>query len=279
VKIAGREVRPFGAGFASDPERFFPLEDGPGRVYIVVMSGSLARLMRAGLLPAACVLHLTMFTFFGAEPDWAEARRRMVRDQLAGPGRDITNRQVLEAMGRTPRHEFIPAASRDSAYADRPLPIGHGQTISQPYIVAYMTEQLSPAPGDRVLEIGTGSGYQAAVLSGLVREVYTIEIVEPLGRRAQADLKRLGYTNVQVRIGDGYKGWPAAAPFDSIIVTCAPENIPQALVDQLREGGRMIIPVGPLYDQNLYLLRKEDGRVRRQAVMAVRFVPMVGGKE
>jgi protein-L-isoaspartate(D-aspartate) O-methyltransferase len=139
-----------------------------------------------------------------------------------------------------------------------------------------MTEQLDPKPGDRVLEIGTGSGYQAAVLSGLVKEVYTIEIVEPLAQRAEADLKRLGYTNVFVRAGDGYKGWPDAAPFDAIIVTCAPENVPQPLVDQLREGGRMIIPVGRIEDQNLYLLQKKRGQVERRAVLPVRFVPMTG---
>jgi protein-L-isoaspartate(D-aspartate) O-methyltransferase len=228
------------------------------------------------VLGAACLLLLTMFTLSGADPDYAAARKRMVLQQLAAPGRDLTNQAVLEAMGKVPRHEFVPRAQRDEAYADHPLPIGHGQTISQPYIVAYMTEQLVPKPTDRVLEIGTGSGYQAAVLATLVKQVYTIEIVEPLARQAEADLKRLGYTNVSVRAGDGYQGWPEAAPFDAIVVTCAPEDIPSPLVDQLKEGGRMIIPVGPLYDQNLYLLRKQGGKVQRQAVLAVRFVPMTG---
>src|SRR4030095_14990218 len=154
------------------------------------------------------------------------------------------------------------------------LPIGHDQTISQPYIVAFMTQALDPRTNDVVLEVGTGSGYQAAVLAGLVKRVYTIEIVEPLARHAEAELKRLAFTNVQVRAGDGYKGWPSAAPFDAIIVTCAPDHVPQPLVDQLKEGGRMIIPVGSAYDQSLYLLRKEGGKVRPQGILPVRFVPM-----
>jgi protein-L-isoaspartate(D-aspartate) O-methyltransferase len=225
---------------------------------------------------AVAALHLTMFTTFAAEMEYTAARKRMVQQQLAGPGRDITNQLVLDAMGKVPRHEFVPANLRDEAYDDRPLPIGYGQTISQPYIVAFMTEQLDPQPAHRVLEIGTGSGYQAAVLSGLVKEVYTIEIIEPLARRAEADLKRLSCTNVHVRTGDGYKGWPQASPFDAIIVTCAPDHVPQPLIDQLKEGGRMIIPVGPLEDQSLYLLQKRNGRVERQTVLAVRFVPMTG---
>ena len=165
------------------------------------------------------------------------------------------------------------------AYGDGPLPIGHDQTISQPYIVAFMTEALGPEPGDRVLEIGTGSGYQAAVLSGLVAEVYSIELVEPLARRAQDDLQRLGYRNVKVRAGDGYLGWPEAAPFDVIIVTCAPEQVPEALVKQLKVGGRMIVPVGSQWGaQELYLLRKSAQGLEKQAVLPVRFVPMVKGK-
>jgi protein-L-isoaspartate(D-aspartate) O-methyltransferase len=238
------------------------------------MSGVACKLVRVGLLAVPCFLHWTMFGLFGAEKDWAAARRRMVQEQLLAPGRDITNRAVLEAMGKVPRQEFVPHDLRGEAYDDHPLPIGYDQTISQPYIVAFMTEQLQPRPSDRVLEIGTGSGYQAAVLATLVREVFTIEIVEPLARRAQADLARLGYTNVFVRTGDGHKGWPEAAPFDAIIVTCAPEAVPEPLVAQLAEGGRMIIPVGPLHAQNLYLLRKQGGKVREEAVLAVRFVPM-----
>lgn len=212
----------------------------------------------------------------GAAADPAAARKRMVEYQLAGLGRGITNARVLAVMGEVPRHEFVPVAWRDEAYEDRPLPIGHGQTISQPFIVAFMTERLEPTATDKVLEIGTGSGYQAAVLAKLVREVYTIEIVEPLAKRAEADLKRLGYTNVIVRAGDGYLGWPEAAPFDAVIVTCAPEQVPQPLVDQLKEGGRMIVPVGPAGEQALVLLQKREGKVERSAVLPVRFVPMTG---
>ena len=213
-----------------------------------------------------------------AASDFAAARQRMVEEQLKAPDRAITNQRVLQAMATVPRHEFVPESVREMAYGDHPLPIGHGQTISQPYIVAFMTEQLQPRATDRVLEIGTGSGYQAAILSALVAEVYTIEIVEPLARRAESDLQRLGYKNVKVKAGDGYQGWPEAAPFDTIIVTCAPERIPQPLVDQLKEGGRMIIPVGASHDQQLYLLQKRGKKVEQRAVLPVRFVPMTGKK-
>ncbi|MBI5506403.1 MAG: protein-L-isoaspartate(D-aspartate) O-methyltransferase [Deltaproteobacteria bacterium] len=198
----------------------------------------------------------------------------MVQQQLVG--RDITNQRVLQAMRTVPRHQLVPDSLRSQAYDDHPLPIGHGQTISQPYIVACMTQALDPRADDVVLEVGTGSGYQAAVLAGLVKDVYTIEIVEELAKRAEADLKRLALTNVHVRAGDGYRGWPEAAPFDAIIVTCAPDHVPQPLIDQLEDGGRMIIPVGPTYDQSLYVLRKHGSEVRRQAVLPVAFVPMTG---
>jgi protein-L-isoaspartate(D-aspartate) O-methyltransferase len=211
-----------------------------------------------------------------AEDSLVLARQRMVSEQLAGPGRNITNVQVLSAMRKVPRHEFVPEPFRSEAYRDRPLPIGHNQTISQPFIVGFMTEQLEPQRADRVLEIGTGSGYQAAVLSELVARVYTIEIVEELAHRAAADLKRLGYTNVFVRAGDGYKGWAEAAPFDAIIVTCAPEKVPPALIEQLRDGGRMVVPVGPTWNQELVLFRKTGDRLDRRAVLPVRFVPMTG---
>ncbi len=213
-----------------------------------------------------------------ADQDFTTARERMVRQQLAAPDRGITNARVLAAMREVPRHQFVPATMRAEAYGDRPLPIGYDQTISQPFIVAFMTEKLEPQRADKVLEIGTGSGYQAAVLAGLVSNVYTIEIVEPLARRAESDLKRLGYTNVMVRAGDGYKGWPEAAPFDAIIVTCAPDHVPQPLVDQLKDGGRMIIPVGPAGHQELILLRKKGKGVEKRAVLPVRFVPMTGTK-
>jgi protein-L-isoaspartate(D-aspartate) O-methyltransferase len=174
-----------------------------------------------------------------------------------------------------PREEFVPADERGEAYEDGPLPIGHGQTISQPYIVAFMTEQLRLKSSDRVLEIGTGSGYQAAILAELVSEIYSVEIVEPLAKNAEATLQRLGYKNVHVKIGDGYKGWPDAAPFDAIIVTCAPEKVPQPLIDQLKDGGRVVIPVGERFAQQLYLLEKKNGQMKESVTLPVRFVPMV----
>jgi protein-L-isoaspartate(D-aspartate) O-methyltransferase len=218
----------------------------------------------------------TNSTAAGEEEHFAAERRRMVREQLLSPAYHITDTRVLAAMGKVPRHRFVPADLRHRAYDDCPLPIGHGQTISQPFVVAFMTGQLDPKPTDCVLEIGTGSGYQAAVLAELVKEVYTIEIVDALAQRAKADLQQLGYTNIQVRAGDGYQGWPEAAPFDAIIVTCAPEKVPQPLIEQLKSGGRMIIPIGPEWDQSLVLLRKEGDRLVERAVLPVRFVPMTG---
>lgn len=200
-------------------------------------------------------------------------RRRMVDDQLAG--RDIKSPRVLEAMRTVPRHEFVPESVRAGAYADSPLPIGYNQTISQPYIVAYMTEALELQPTHRVLEIGTGSGYQAAVLAELARDVYTIEIVEPLAVRARETLKRLGYTNVHVRSGNGYLGWPEHAPFDRVMVTAAPDAIPQPLIDQLKVGGLMAIPVG-VDEQELRILRRTDKGLETLRTLPVRFVPMTG---
>jgi len=201
-------------------------------------------------------------------------RQRMVQQQLMTRG--ITDARVLAAMAKMPREEFVPPESRAASYEDGPLQIGHGQTISQPYIVAFMTEQLRPKASDRVLEIGTGSGYQAAILAGLVKDVYTIEIIEALAKDAEATLQRLGYKNVHVRVGDGYRGWPEHAPFDAITVTCAPDHVPQPLIDQLKEGGRMIIPVGGFGNQELYLLEKKNGQLQRRSVLPVRFVPMAG---
>ncbi len=209
------------------------------------------------------------------ELEWA--RNRMVDEEIVAAG--VKNPQVIEAMRTTPRHEFVSLAQRKQAYYDMALPIGHRQTISPPFVVAYMTGQIDPQPTDKVLEIGTGSGFQAAVLSGLVREVYTIEIVEPLGRRAARTLRRLHYDNVHVKIGDGFLGWPEHAPFDKIIVTCSPESVPKPLVDQLREGGRMVIPVGERYQQNLYLFQKTGGRLVREALLPTLFVPMTGEAE
>lgn len=213
-----------------------------------------------------------------SETALAAARMNMVREQLAARG--LRDARVLAAMGRVPRHAFVSPEQASLAYEDTPLPIGYGQTISQPFIVALMTLAVDPKPRDRVLEIGTGSGYQAAVLSGLVAEVYSVEIVEPLARRAEAALRRQGRANVHVRAGDGYGGWPQAAPFDAILVTCAPDHIPQPLVDQLKVGGRMIIPVGPAWEaQELVLLRKTPRGLERQRVLPVRFVPMVGDRK
>lgn len=206
--------------------------------------------------------------------DFTRARELMVRTQIEA--RDIREPRVLAAMRAVPRHEFVPLEHRREAYTDGPLPIGYEQTISQPYIVAFMSEQLAAKPEHRVLEIGTGSGYQAAVLSHLVAEVYSIEIVEPLARRAEADLQRLGCKNVHVRSGDGYRGWPEAAPFDAIIVTCAPEKVPEPLVQQLKEGGRIVIPVGGLHAQSLFVLEKRGGKMEQREVLPVRFVPMTG---
>ncbi len=207
-----------------------------------------------------------------------QARNRMVDEDVIGGG--VKDPRVIQAMRDTPRHEFVSGKHNvDRAYFDMSLPIGEGQTISPPTFVAYMTEQLEPQVDDRVLEIGTGSGYQAAVLSPLVKEVYSIEIVESLGKHAQQTLKRLRYTNVFVKIGDGYQGWPEHAPFDKIIVTCSPEKVPQPLIDQLKEGGRMIVPVGERYQQVFHLLKKENGKLTNEALRPTLFVPMTGKAE
>ena len=202
------------------------------------------------------------------------ARAAMVDQQIRARG--VGEERVLAAMAAVPREEFVPPDQRPRAYEDHPLPIGEGQTISQPYIVALMTELLELERGDKVLEIGTGSGYQAAILSELTPHVYSIEIIPSLASRAEATLRRLGYDTVMVKAGDGYLGWPEHAPFDGIIVTCAPEEVPEPLAEQLAEGGRMVIPVGPQWtNQTLYVLRKQEGRLESTAVIPVRFVPMV----
>jgi protein-L-isoaspartate(D-aspartate) O-methyltransferase len=203
--------------------------------------------------------------------DYEGERRTMVIQQLEHRG--ISDQRVLRAMGEVPRHEFVPSEARSSAYCDQPLPIGFGQTISQPYIVAFMAERLVLTPADRVLEVGTGSGYQAAVLSRLVAQIFSIEIVDELILRATCDLKRLEYQNVLVRKGDGYEGWPEFAPFDAITVAAALDHIPQPLIDQLREGGRMVIPVGNAHHQQLLLIEKKSSGLCRRAICPVRFVP------
>lgn len=208
--------------------------------------------------------------------DFEYQRQQMVTHQLRA--RDIVDVRVLRAMQAVPRHLFVPEDLRHLAYHDTPLPIGHEQTISQPYIVALMSQMLAVEPGTRVLEIGTGSGYQAAVLADMGALVFSIEIVAELGQQAINTLQSMAYKNVQVSIGDGYRGWPAHAPFDAIIVTCAPTRIPQPLKDQLAEGGRMVIPVGETFDQRLLLLVKQSGEIKQKKSVAVRFVPMVDNK-
>lgn len=204
-------------------------------------------------------------------------RERLVEDRIASAG--VKDSRVLDAIRNTERHEFVPKSQRERAYLDMALPIGGSQTISSPFTVASMTEAIEPEPTDKVLEIGTGSGYQAAVLSPLVEHVYSIEIVDELGRKAAETLSRLGYENVSTRIGDGFLGWPDAAPFDKIIVTCSPESVPLPLIEQLREGGLMIIPVGQRYQQTLYRMQKVDGKLVRQALHPTLFVPMTGEAE
>jgi protein-L-isoaspartate(D-aspartate) O-methyltransferase len=207
------------------------------------------------------------------DPGQVADRSAMVSGQIEARG--ISNERVLEALRKVPRHRFVPDELRGQAYRDTPLPIGHQQTISQPYIVALMTELIEPEPGMQVLEIGTGSGYQAAVLAECVDRVFTIEILPELGRRADELLKELGYENVVTRIGDGYDGWPDEAPFDAILVTAAPPSVPKPLLEQLKVGGRLVIPVGEFSQDLVVVTRTEDGYERRPASY-VRFVPMTG---
>ena len=221
----------------------------------------------------------------GAEPDWRAERKGMVEaiqetvDETSFQiGKERLDLRVMAIMGRVPRHEFVPDSVRAYAYRNRPLPIGHGQTISQPYIVALMTDLLKVDAEDVVLEVGTGSGYQAAVLAELVAQVYTIEIIEPLGEQAKGRLQRLDYGNVQVRVGDGYYGWEAHAPFDAVIVTAAASHVPPPLIRQLKPGGRMVIPVGSrFFTQYLMLVEKDaKGKVTTRQILPVRFVPLTG---
>jgi protein-L-isoaspartate(D-aspartate) O-methyltransferase len=243
--------------------------------------------MLAVLLPALFLLAMTHARPSDAQDQRAAARARMVaeiaamaRETGGETGRPKFGDAVMAAMAKVPRHRFVPLVQEAFAYENRPLPIGEGQTISQPYIVALMTDLLDPKPGDTVLEVGAGSGYQAAVLAELVGKVHTIEIVAPLAKRATQLLGELGYRNVEVRIGDGYGGWPGAGPFDAIIVTAAPAAIPQPLVDQLKPGGRMVIPVGgPSEVQQLLVVEKQaDGRTTTKRTLPVRFVPLTGDR-
>ena len=229
------------------------------------------------LLTAAFVPPNCSETASSQKTELAAQRETMVREQIAGRG--ITDSATLHAMRAVPRHEFLPLRLRGEAYADYPLPIGHGQTISQPYIVAFMTEAIRPRPGDKILEIGAGSGYQAAVLAHTGAEVYTVEIIEPLAEMARQNLERLGYKSARVMHGDGFRGWPEHAPFYAIVVACAPDKIPSNLVAQLKDGGRMVIPVGGGMEQELILLRKSGGVIEKHSVLPVRFVPMTGEAE
>ena len=234
-------------------------------------------LHRSTAIAAGMLMTLWLPGDGGAADPYQPARDRLVDIHVAPAG--VSDRRVLDAIRTTPRHRFVPTSQRSRAYYDMALPIGQSQTISSPFIVAAMTESLEPRETDRVLEIGTGSGYQAAVLSPLVADVYTIEIVRELGERAADVLARLKYENVHVRVGDGFAGWPEAAPFDKIIVTCSPESVPKPLVDQLREGGMMVIPVGERYQQTLYRMIKTDGELVRQPLRPTLFVPMTGTAE
>lgn len=211
------------------------------------------------------------------EKQFTAARLEMVENAVVAAG--IEDERVIQSLRDTRRHEFVPRNVRHQAYLDAGIPIGEKQTISSPFIVAYMTQSLDPQVTDKVLEIGTGSGYQAAVLSPLVAKVYSIEIVRSLGERAERTLKKLNYENVHTKVGDGFKGWPDAAPFDKIIVTCSPEDIPQPLIDQLVEGGLIIVPMGERHQQTLFLMRKRDGKMEREALRPTLFVPMTGRAE
>jgi protein-L-isoaspartate(D-aspartate) O-methyltransferase len=245
-----------------DPKNMRPSNEG-----LVTM----ARLIALILLAIACSGNGVQQG--GGDAAWSAARRRMVEEQLKG--RDIRDERVLDAMRRVPRHRFVPTDVRDQAYGDHPLPIGHAQTISQPYIVAFMTEALDVRPTHKVLEIGTGSGYQAAVLAELAREVHTIEIIEPLGTAASRTLSELGYKNIHTRVGNGYLGWPEAAPFDRIMVTAAPPEVPPALIEQLTTDGVIAIPVGTAIQELRVLRRTKDGLTLLKT-LPVRFVPMTG---
>ena len=233
---------------------------------------------RTHLISCSSILLVALLTecLFGQPSGYDRARLRLVQNDIIG---SIEDKRVIESIATTPRHEFVPFKKRHLAYYDMAIPIGFQQTISPPLIVAYMTEKLETKPTDRVLEIGTGSGYQAAVLSPLVKDVYTIEIVEPLGLKASAVLRRLNYKNVFTRIGDGFKGWPEKAPFDKIIVTCSPEDIPKPLVEQLAEGGKIVIPLGQRFSQRLVRFTKVEGKLEKEVLQPTFFVPMTGTAE
>lgn len=231
---------------------------------------------KPSLFVLVLLMAATSMPAYSQERSYPNQRRMMVEEQIMSRG--VTDPGVVEAMREVPRHAFVPDPLRDQSYVDGPLAIGSGQTISQPYIVALMTSLLELDGSEKILEIGTGSGYQAAVLSRLAREVYTIEIREELGEKAESTLTDLGYDNVHVRIGDGYQGWPEEAPFDGIMVTAAPGEIPEPLIGQLKQGAKLVIPVGDFF-QDLLVLTKTDDGVERREIIPVRFVPMIGEVE
>jgi protein-L-isoaspartate(D-aspartate) O-methyltransferase len=239
--------------------------------------------IRRDLVFLACAAALAVCSCSTAEPlagdKWERQRKRMVEEQLKARG--IKNERVLAALGKVPRHEFVPERYRAEAYEDHPLPVGQEQTISQPYIVAYMTEVINPRPGQKVLEVGTGSGYQAAVLAELLGEVYTIELLPELAASARKRLERLGYRNVHVKAGDGYLGWPDKAPFDAILMTCGARDVPEPLFEQLKPGGKMVIPVGDLAaGQTLRVVTRGPGGKREvRDLLPVRFVPLRRAEE
>ncbi len=265
------------------------------RAHRFVAGGSAGTLPRvkplgavAGCLSTALLVLVSASSRVDAADAYDKARQSLldeiaqdVRDTAQYLNRRALDERVMRALARVPRHEFVPPDERESAYENRPLPIGHGQTISQPYIVAIMTDLAEPRPGCRAFELGTGSGYQAAILSELCEKVHTVEIVEPLGVAARARLKRLGHANVEVRVGDGYYGWSEHAPFDVIVVTAVASHIPPPLINQLKPGGRMILPVGTRFTaQQLLLLSKApDGHITARQILPVAFVPLTGGHE
>ena len=247
----------------------------------VTLAQRLRRALKGALLASALAMDADAQDRYAAEKRaLLDDIARTTRETATETGRAALSDRVMQALARVPRHRLVSAGDERVAYRNQPLSIGQGQTISQPFIVALMTDLLEIKPGDKVLEIGTGSGYQAAVLAELGAKVYSIEIVEPLGREAAKRLKELGYASVETRIGDGYQGWPEQAPFDSIIVTAAPSEVPPELTRQLKPGGRLVIPLGPqLGAQTLYVIEKRaDGGVNRRPMLAVRFVPLTGGQ-
>lgn len=257
----------FGASFGTAGKRF----------WLGLSSAALALVFLASLPPANLALQKSAEPVRASADEYRQARERLVREEIEGRG--VRDPRVLAAMRKVPRHLFVPPDQQNAAYVDSPLHIGYNQTITEPYLVAFMTEALELKPQDKVLEIGTGSGYQAAVLAELARDVYTIEIVEPLAKAAEERLGRLGYSSVHVRTGDGYRGWPEAAPFDAIVLTAAPpERVPPPLVEQLREGGRLVAPVGGS-EQDLTRIRRTAKGVTEEVLLPVRFVPMTGEAE